>query len=79
MLYRVLLKIKLFVRRDLINTKFIIMEENRQIEITFELTFLSKKPVEIKIKAENRAACRILAICYANLDFPTWLGMKEIT
>lgn len=55
------------------------MEENRQIEITFELTFLSKKPVEIKIKAENRAACRILAICYANLDFPTWLGMKEIT
>lgn len=54
------------------------MEENRQIEITFEFTFLSKKSVKITIKAENRAACRILAIRMANLDFPTWLSMKEI-
>jgi len=54
------------------------MGENKQVEITFEITFLGKEPVKITIKGENPNACRISAICKANLDFPAWFGIKEI-
>lgn len=54
------------------------MEENKQVEITFKITFLGKEPVEITIKGESPIACRVSAIRKANLDFPAWFGIKEI-